>query len=82
MSSVPQKKNLILVIGATGAQGLAVVDALLSPSADGSPSPYRVRALTRSPNGRRATELAQKGVEIAVGTCAGRHLAMLHGVLT
>ncbi|TBU24021.1 NAD(P)-binding protein [Dichomitus squalens] len=61
-------KKLILVIGATGAQGIAVVDALLAPATDGPPSPYAVRALTRDPNSRRARELAKKGVELAQGS--------------
>ena len=63
---VVQKKH-ILVIGATGAQGLAVVDALLAPSEDGNPSPYTVRALTRNARGARAQELAGKGVELFEG---------------
>jgi len=37
--------KLILVIGGTGAQGQAVVKALLEPSSDGAPSPYTVRIL-------------------------------------
>lgn len=57
----------ILVIGATGAQGLAVVDALLAPAPDGSPSPYAVRALTRDPTNRRAQGLKAKGVELFQG---------------
>ena len=56
-------KKLILVIGATGAQGIAVIDKLLAPDVAGVPSPYSVRALTRNPNGQRAQELAAKGVE-------------------
>lgn len=60
-------KKLILVIGATGAQGIAVIDALLAPTADGAPSPYAIRALTRDPTSRRARELAEKGVEIVQG---------------
>ncbi|TFK52581.1 NAD(P)-binding protein, partial [Heliocybe sulcata] len=60
-------KKLILVIGATGAQGLAVIDALLAPSQDGSPSPYAVRALTRDPNNARARRLADKGVDVVKG---------------
>ena len=63
-------KKLILVIGATGAQGIAVIDALLAPSDDGTPSPYSVRALTRSPDSRRAQELTAKGVECVKGECA------------
>ncbi|KAF7344188.1 NmrA domain-containing protein [Mycena venus] len=59
--------KVILVIGATGAQGLAVVDALLGPDADGKPSPYSVRALTRDPAGQRALELRARGVECVRG---------------
>ncbi|CAL1716918.1 unnamed protein product [Somion occarium] len=60
-------KKLILVIGATGAQGLAVIDALLAPTDDGSPSPYAIRALTRDPESRRAKILTTKGVECVKG---------------
>ncbi|GJE88782.1 NmrA/HSCARG family protein [Phanerochaete sordida] len=60
-------KKIIFIIGGTGAQGLAVIDALLAPAADGSPSPYAVRALTRDTEGRRAKELAAKGVELVKG---------------
>jgi len=60
-------KKLILVIGATGAQGLAVIDSLLAPRDDGSPSPYSVRAVTRDPLSRRAQELKAKGVECVKG---------------
>lgn len=59
--------KLILVIGATGAQGMAVIDALIAPASDGSPSPYRVRALTRDPSSTRAQKLAAKGVECIQG---------------
>jgi uncharacterized protein YbjT (DUF2867 family) len=60
-------KKLILVIGATGAQGLAVIDALLAPASDGTPTPYSVRALTRDPSSKRAQELQAKGVECVKG---------------
>jgi len=60
--------QLILVIGGTGAQGLAVVDALLKPQADGSPSPYSVRIFTRNPTHRRALELKEKGCELFQGS--------------
>src|SRR5262245_63347074 len=46
--NVPIDK-LILIIGGTGAQGLAVVKALLEPTSDGASSPYAVRILTRDP---------------------------------
>ena len=67
MSFSSPSKKIILVIGATGAQGLAVVDALLAPSTDGSSSPYAVRAITRDVNSRRARELTAKGVELVKG---------------
>lgn len=60
-------KKLILVIGATGAQGMAVIPALLAPSEDGTPSPYAVRALTRDPTNRRAKDLEALGVECVQG---------------
>ncbi|CDO76850.1 hypothetical protein BN946_scf185033.g47 [Trametes cinnabarina] len=60
--------RLILVIGATGAQGLAVIDGLLEPTSDGSPSPYSIRALTRDPESVRARGLAQRGVQVFKGS--------------
>lgn len=60
-------QKLILVIGATGAQGLAVIDALLAPGQDGTPSPYAIRALTRDPSSKRALQLTAKGVECVKG---------------
>ncbi|KAJ6500777.1 NAD-P-binding protein [Mycena sanguinolenta] len=59
--------KLILVIGATGAQGMAAIDGLLE-SHDGVSSPYRIRALTRDVNGARAKSLAAKGVECVEGS--------------
>lgn len=67
-------KKLILVIGATGAQGMVVIPALLAPNEDGTPSPYAVRALTRDPNNRRARELEAIGVELFQGMGATRPL--------
>ncbi len=69
MSSDALSKKVILVIGGTGAQGLAVVGALLKTSADGSPSPYSVRVLTRDTTSSRAKEIAKKGVEVVKGVC-------------
>lgn len=57
----------IAVIGATGAQGLPVVKHLLASCGDGSPSPWKVRALTRSPDHERAKELESLGAEIIQG---------------
>jgi len=60
-------KKLILVLCATGAQGMAVCNALLLPSEDGTPSPYGVRALTRDPKSERAQQLASWGCELFQG---------------
>ena len=51
----------VLVTGATGAQGGAVVRALLAAG-------YRVKALV--PPGEDATGLSAKGVDVATGTFA------------
>ncbi|OCH84301.1 NAD(P)-binding protein [Obba rivulosa] len=75
-------KKLILVVGATGAQGLAVIDSLLGPGANGSPSPYAVRAVTRDPLSRRAQALTARGVECVKGAFDDFHsmLAAFQGV--
>ncbi|KAF8728356.1 Golgi transport complex subunit 5, partial [Rhizoctonia solani] len=52
---------LVVVCGATGAQGSSVVSYLLR---DGG---YRVRALTRNPDGTPAQKLKSRGVEVV--TC-------------
>ncbi|KAJ7159518.1 NAD-P-binding protein [Mycena filopes] len=66
--SESNSKKLILVIGATGAQGQAVVDSLLEPTKTGEPSPYAVRALTRDLNSKHAKALAARGVECVTGS--------------
>ncbi|KAF8310289.1 NAD(P)-binding protein [Clavulina sp. PMI_390] len=60
--------KIIAVIGATGAQGIPTVKHLLRPSEDGTPSPWKVRALTRDPNHRRAKELEALGAELVQGS--------------
>lgn len=60
-------KKLILVIGATGAQGRPVVSSLLANQDDGSPSPYSVRALTRDPTSEEAQSLVSMGAELFRG---------------
>ena len=55
----------ILVLGATGGQGGAVVDALLARGA-------RVRALVRDPQSPRARRLAARGVEAVAGALDDR----------
>lgn len=61
------EKKVIFLIGATGAQGGPVVKELLRNADDGTPSPYRVRALTRNPDHRRAKDLEEMGVELVKG---------------
>ncbi|NXH01734.1 NMRL1 protein, partial [Loxia leucoptera] len=51
-------KKLIVVFGATGAQGGSVARALLD---DGS---FKVRAVTRSPRKKEAAELRRRGAEV------------------
>ncbi|KAJ4489986.1 NAD(P)-binding protein [Lentinula aciculospora] len=59
-------KKVILVIGATGAQGMPVVSALLAAH-EGNPSPYSVRALTRNPTSKQAQALASLGAQLFEG---------------
>src|SRR6201998_4185199 len=54
------QSKLVLVTGATGKQGGAVVEALLSRG-------HQVRALTRNSVSPAAKRLREHGVEIAVG---------------
>src|ERR1700740_1206754 len=54
------QSKLVLVTGATGNQGGAVVEALLTRG-------HQVRALTRNSASPAAIRLRQQGVEIAVG---------------
>ena len=51
-------QKLVVVFGATGAQGGGVVAKLL-----GNPS-YKLRGVTRNPNGQAGKALAAKGVEV------------------
>jgi uncharacterized protein YbjT (DUF2867 family) len=66
--------KLILVLGATGAQGRHVVNSLLARCEDGTPSPYTVRALTRDPQGKRTLELRERGVEVVKGSSLSRRI--------
>jgi nucleoside-diphosphate-sugar epimerase len=58
------ESRLVLVTGATGKQGGAVVEALLARG-------HQVRALTRSAASPAANRLRQQGVEIAVSDFTG-----------
>ena len=60
-------RKTIFVIGATGAQGMPVVSALLAPGPDGKPSPYRVVALSRNLQHRRVKDMQAMGVEFVEG---------------
>ncbi|KAJ7152494.1 NAD-P-binding protein [Mycena filopes] len=78
-------KKIILVIGGTGAQGQAVIEGLLEPTATGDPSPYTVRALTRDPNSKQAKALSARGVECVTGSftdyaAVGKALEGAYGV--
>ena len=53
----PRREGPITVIGATGQQGGAVIDALLKHR-------IPIRAVTRNPNGDKARALAARGVEV------------------
>ena len=65
---VPINK-VILIIGGTGAQGLAVVKALLEPTSDGASSPYAVRILTRNPEHPTVkAELDHPKIELVQGS--------------
>ena len=57
MASEGIRGGPITVIGATGQQGGAVIDALLEQRVP-------IRALTRNPNGDKARALATRGVEV------------------
>eukprot|EP00536_Pseudo-nitzschia_multiseries_P008052 jgi/Psemu1/19457/gm1.19457_g len=52
-------KKIIAVMGATGAQGGAVVEALLTV-----PEQFAIRAITRNPDSEKAKALASKGCEV------------------
>lgn len=67
MSTTPNRdgKPVILVSGATGNQGGAVVDALLADAGR-----WHVRVLTRNPAGKKAAALAARGVEVHGGDLA------------
>ena len=59
----------VLVIGGTGAQGQAVVKALIEPSSDGAPSPYTARILTRDPDHPKVkTEFNHPNIELVQGS--------------
>ena len=56
-------KKIIVVFGATGAQGGGVARAILNdPNSE-----FTVRAVTRDPNSDKAKELAQMGAEVVAG---------------
>src|SRR6516165_10591067 len=61
--------KIILVIGGTGAQGEAVVKALLESSSDREPSPYTVRILTRNPDHPKVkAEFNHPNIELVQGS--------------
>jgi len=52
--------KIVLVTGATGRQGGAVISHML-------PKGWKLRVLTLNPNGHEAQSLARKGVEVVQG---------------
>lgn len=56
-------KKVIAVVGATGAQGGGLAQAILADRSGG----YSVRAVTRNPDGERAKALAKAGAEVVHG---------------
>ena len=56
-------KTTVAVVGATGAQGGAVVRAIMADP-DG---PFTVRAITRKPDSPQAQALASAGAEVVTG---------------
>jgi len=74
-----QPKKIILVFGATGAQGGSVAESLLNQDQ------FTVRIFTRHPNSWKAIALANAGAEIAAGdlndiTSISRALKGVYGV--
>ena len=53
-------KNIIAIVGATGAQGGGLARAILNDS----DSPFQVRAVVRNPHSEKAVELARLGAEV------------------
>jgi uncharacterized protein YbjT (DUF2867 family) len=74
-ASSKKEAETILVGGATGRQGAAVIDELLARG-------YKVRALTRKPEGKKALGLQAKGVEVVQGDYADQVslLAAMQGI--
>jgi len=64
-TSVPQDAETVLVGGATGRQGSAVVTELLARG-------YKVRALTRKPDSAKAQALVKQGVTVLKGDYGDR----------
>jgi len=74
-------KKLIAVVGATGAQGGGVVQAILKDKA----GPFRVRAITRNPGSDAGKALAAEGAEVVAADLSDpksldRAFAGAHGV--
>jgi uncharacterized protein YbjT (DUF2867 family) len=55
-----EKEKIIAIVGATGAQGKGLVNAILNDSK----GEFKVRAITRNATSDKAKELVQRGVEV------------------
>ena len=83
MTTAPTGQRTILVTGATGRQGGAVIDALLDAGGSG----WQARALTRDATSEKAQELLKRGVEVVTGDqedvpSLDRAVAGVHGVFS
>ena len=68
-------KKIIVVFGATGAQGGGVARAILNDPK----SEFAVRAVTRDPNSDKAKELAKMGADVVVGEIDDNRMPTLQG---
>ena len=68
-------KKIIVVFGATGAQGGGVARGILNDPK----SEFTVRAVTRDPNSDKAKELAKMGADVVVGEIDDNRMPTLQG---
>ena len=67
-------KKIIAVVGATGAQGGAIVDVFLNDPLLNKE--WAVRAVTRDPSKDKAKKLREQGVEVVAVSVANAHVIM------
>src|SRR5271163_4828027 len=52
--------KILTIVGATGTQGLSLINAVLADKSSG----YKIRGLTRNPSSEKAKALAARGIEV------------------